>query len=173
MFKKTIRHKNNAAKTTVGLCLASGGALYILASSGFVAIPMLAQFLSIAFFAASIYIASVFLLREYTYAIEPNTHIVEDDDLSGQYDLIVTELKGKRQVKVCHIEMSDVKEVRIMTPENKKTVKTERKGAKCFTYNTQFAPNKQIEIKALIDGEDYSVILSYDEEFLAVLRRFR
>lgn len=99
-------------------------------------------------------------------------HIVEDDDISKQYDLIVTEAKGKRQIKVCHIEMSDIKKVRIITPENKKAVKSERKDAKRYTYDTQFAPNRQIEIKAEIDHEDYSIILSYDEEFLAALSRF-
>ncbi len=172
MFKKVIRHKNNAAKISTGLCLASGAGLYILAGSGLVAIPLLAQAVSILLLSASIYIAVAFLLREYTYSVDPNTHIVEDDDLSKQYDLIVTEAKGKKQVKVCHIEMSDVSFVREITPDNKKTVMAERKNMKRYTYDTRFAPNRQIEIRANIDGEDYSIILSYDEEFLAVLQRF-
>jgi hypothetical protein len=173
MFRKIIKHKNTAGKISALLCLILGAALFILSGSGYVAVPALAQAISIGLLVAAIYIASVFLLREYTYAIEPNIHVVEDNDLSKQYDLIVTELKGRRQVKVCHIEMSDVKEIRIITPENKKTVKAERKGAKCYTYDTRFAPNLQVEIKADIDGEDYSIILSYDEDFIAALRRFK
>lgn len=172
MFKKIIKHKNTAGKISALLCLIVGAALFILAGNGLVAIPALAQLISICLLGASIYIASAFLLREYTYAIEGNMHIVEDDDISKQYDLIVTEAKGKRQIKVCHIEMSDIKKVRIITPENKKAVKSERKDAKRYTYDTQFAPNRQIEIKAEIDHEDYSIILSYDEEFLAALSRF-
>lgn len=173
MFKKTIKHKNTAGKISALLCLILGAALFILSGSGYVAIPTLAQIISIILLAASIYIATAYLLREYTYSIEPNTHIVEDDDLSGQFDLIITELKGRRLVKVCHIEMKDVKEIRIITPDNKKTVKSQRKGANCYTYNTQFAPSRQLEIKAEIDREDYSLILSYDEEFITALRRFK
>ena len=173
MFKKVIKHKNTSAKVTSLLCLICGAALFILSGNGYVAYPAAAQLISIALIAASIYVAAAYLLREYTYAIEPNTHVVDDDDLSAQYDLIVTEAKGKRQVKVCHIELSEITGVRVIDPNNRKQVQSERKNKKRYTYDKCFAANRQIEILSTIDGEDYSIILSYDEEFFDALRRFK
>ena len=172
MFKKVIKHKNTSAKVSALLCLICGAALFILSGNGFVAYPAAAQLISIALIAAAIYIASAYLLREYTYAIEPNTHIVDDDDLSRQYDLIITEAKGKRQIKVCHIELSEITGVRVIDPNNRKQIKSDRKNKKRYTYDTCFAASRQIEIISTLDGEDYSIILSYDEEFLQSLSKF-
>lgn len=172
MFKKVIKHRNTSAKVSALLCLVCGASLFILAGNGFVVYPAAAQLISIALIAASIYIASAYLLREYTYAIEPNTHVVDDDDLSAQYDLIITEAKGKKQVKVCHIEMSEITGVRVIDPNNRKQIQSERKDKKRYTYDTCFAASRQIEILSTIDGEDYSIIVSYDEEFLQSLSKF-
>lgn len=172
MFKKTVIYKNTAAKISALLCLISGVALFLLAGNGYVAIPALAQVLSIALIAASIYIATVFLLRVYTYSIEPNTHIVADDDLSAQYDFIITDEKGKRSIKVCHIEMTDVISLKVITPESRKQISEERKAMKRYTYDTRFAASKQLEVRARIDGEDYSVIITYDEEIIAAFKKF-
>ena len=79
MFKKAIKHKNTAAKISALLCLICGAALFILAGNGMVSISVLAQAISIILIVAAIYIASAYLLREYTYSIEPNTKIGEDE----------------------------------------------------------------------------------------------
>ena len=170
MFKKTVIHKNTAAKITALSCLILGAALFILSGNGFVAIPVLAQLISILLIGTSIYIAAVFLLRVYTYSIEPNIHITEDDDRRSQFDFIIYDEKGKRNIKVCHIEMTDIIFVRVITPENKKKVGEERKNMKRYTYDTRFAANRQIEVMANIENEDYSIIVTYDEELLAALK---
>ena len=172
MFKKTVIYKNISAKISALLCLISGVALFILSGNGYVAIPALAQVLSIILISASIYIASAFLLRVYTYSIEPNTHIVADDDPSAQYDFIITDEKGKRSIKVCHIEMTDIISLKVITPENKKQISAERKLMKRYTYDTRFAASKQIEVRAKIDGEDYSVIITYDEDIISAFKKF-
>lgn len=172
MFKKAIKHKNTAAKISALLCLICGAALFILAGNGYAAYPAAAQTISIVLIVASIYVASAYLLREYTYSIEPNTHIVEDDDLSRQYDLIITEAKGRKQIKVCHIEMSEITGVRVIDPDNRKQIRSERKNKKRYTYDTRFAASRQLEILFTLDGEDYSIILSYDEEFLQAISKF-
>lgn len=165
-----MKHKNRAAKISALLCLICGAALVILAGSGYVAIPAVAQLISIVLISASIYIAVAYLLREYTYSVEPNTHIT--DDPSGQYDFIITEAKAKKQVKVCHIEMSDIMSARTIDQKNKKQILSERKNMKRYTYDTRFAASRQIEVRANIDGEDYSIIISFDEEMLGVFAKF-
>jgi hypothetical protein len=146
------------------------GAALLFISNGNIAYPVLAQVLAILLLTFSVYVAIAFLLREYTYSIEPNKHIVKDDSMSEQYDFIITEAKGKRNVKVCHIEISDIKFIRVVDPTNRKQIKNERKNMKRFTYDTDFAASRQIELVAEIDGEDYSIIFSYDEELLRVFK---
>jgi hypothetical protein len=146
------------------------GAALLFISNGNIAYPVLAQVLAILLLTFSVYVAIAFLLREYTYSIEPNKHIVKDDSMSEQYDFIITEAKGKRNVKVCHIEISDIKFIRVVDPTNRKQIKSERKNMKRFTYDTDFAASRQIELVAEIDGEDYSIIFSYDEELLRVFK---
>ena len=169
MFKKVIKHKNASAKVSALLCLICGAALFILSGNGMVAIPVLAQAISIILIVAAVYIASAYLLREYTYSIEPN--LKGDEDAKGQYDFIITERKSNKQVKVCHIEMSDVTLINVIDPKNRKRIMSERNDMKRYTYDTRFAASTQIEIRANIDEEEYSIIVSYDAELLNVFKK--
>ena len=64
--------------------------------------------------------------------------------------------------------MSDVRLVRVVDPTNKKQISAERKNMKRFTYDTDFASSRRIEIVANISDEDYSILISYNEELLRV-----
>ena len=172
MFKKAIIHKNTSAKISALLCLLCGAALFFLAGNGMVAIPVLAQAISIILIVAAVYIAAAYLLREYTYSIEPNAKVGEDEEFEDKYDIIIHERKSNKQVKVCHIELSDVTAINIIDPKNRKKIRSERKNMKRYTYDTKFAASMQIEIRAVIDDEEYSIIVSYDEELLAALKKF-
>ena len=169
IYQKKIQPKNIAAKVTSALCLFCGAALLILAQAGYIAIPILAQLLGIILWVASIYIASSYLLRNYTYSVEINSRARSNLTLSELYDFVVYENKGKKSVKVCHVEMRDVTNIIKTTPESKKN--GENKEVKRFIYNTQFAANQKIEILAKISGEDYSIIVTYDEDLLSVLHK--
>jgi hypothetical protein len=173
IYQKKIQPKNTAAKITAALCLISGGALLILANANLIAIPILAQLLGLSFIIAAVYIATSYLLREYTYSLQANNRDGDDLDITELYDFIVCEGKGKKSVKVCHIELKDVTSVRKITHEDKQNEeqKNEQKNAKRFVYNTQFASSQKIEILASISGENYSVIVTYDEELFSVLEK--
>ena len=168
LFKKVMTHKNTSAKICAALFFASGVVLLLLTNGNLIAYPAIAQIIAIILLTASIYIAVAYLLRIYTFSVEPNKHIADDDKISEQFDFIITETKVKRSVKVCHVEMSDVRLVRVVDPTNKKQVAAERKKMKCFTYDTCFAANRQIEIVANISDEDHSILISYDEELFRV-----
>lgn len=167
-----MKHKNVSAKISASVYFVLGIALLLIANGRQIAYPALAQIFAIVLLAASIYIAVAYLLREYTFSIEPNRHIAADDRMSEQYDFIITEAKGKRNVKVCHLEISDIDLVRVVDPANRKLVRNERKNMKRFTYDTDFTASRQVEIVANIDGEYYSIIVSYDEELLRILNNF-
>lgn len=169
IYQKKIQLKNIAAKITSALCLICGAALLILAQAGYIAIPILAQLFGLVLWVAAIYIASSYLLREYTYSIQANSKVGENDTLAEIYDFVVYENKGKKSVKVCHVEMRDVTNIIKITPEIKKN--RENKDVKRFIYNTQFAANQKIEILANISGEDYSITVTYDEELLSILQK--
>lgn len=169
MFKKVIKHKNTSAKISALLCLICGAALFILAGNGMIAIPVLAQAVSIILIVAAIYIASAYLLREYTYSLEPNT--LFDEDVKNQYDFIITERKSNKQVKVCHIEMNDITLINVIDPKNRKKIMSERKDMKRYAYDTRFAASRQIEIRATIDDEEYSIIVSYDDELIEAFKK--
>ena len=171
IYQKRIQPKNTAAKITSALCLACGAILLIFAQSGYIALPILAQISGLALWVASIYIALSYLLRDYTYLIEIHDREEEYYKLSEIYDFVVYENKGKKSVKVCHIELKDVTLVREITPENKKDSPTDIKNFKRFVYNTQFAAGRKIEIQARISGEDYSVTVTYDEELFSILKK--
>ncbi len=162
MYRSTPKYKNTAAKITALVCLLSGGALFCFANAGIIVLPSIAQLLGIILITAAIYIASVYLLRAYTFIIAEN-----NEDC---YDFIITEKKGRRDIKVVHFAISDITSVREVTPSNKHQIEAERKNKKRYTYNTLFAANRFIEICASLDDEEYSVFVAYDEKLLAIFR---
>lgn len=167
LYKKTIKPQNTAAKVTCLLTLISGFFLWIGASA--IPMPAIPQTCAVILFAVSIYVASAYLLREYSYEIA-NNYKDSELDSKHRHDLIVTEHKGKRLIKVCHIELSDVTAVKEITPKNAKITKVERKKMSRYSYNTQYAASRKIEIQADISGEMISVLLTYDEELLNTLK---
>ena len=160
MYRNTPKYKNTAAKITALVCLLSGGALFCFANAGIIVLPSIAQLLGIILITAAIYIASVYLLRAYTFILEENNEY--------GYDFIITEKKGSREIKVLHFASSDITSVREVNLLNKKHITRERKNKKRYTYNTLYAANRFIELCASLDDEEYSVFIAYDEKLLAI-----
>ena len=68
--------------------------------------------------------------------------------------------------------MADITLVQIVDPKNKKHILKERKNMSRYTYNTEFAASRQIEARATLDGESFSIFMTYDEELFKVLKGF-
>lgn len=168
LYKKTLRPKNKAGKIIALLLLLGGFAAFFMSNAGIIAIPALAQTLGIAFIASAIYIASVNLLREYTFSVELSRDGGTKE--SPEYEFRIDERRSRMTYTVCRIWISEIEQVRVMIPQNKKQIKTERKKKKRYTYDTTFAPAKRIEISARIDGEEISVLVTYDDDLLRVLK---
>lgn len=173
-FKKVMKHKNTAGKITALLCLLGGGFLFILANGSLILFPAVAQTVGLILIAAAIYIAVAYLLREYTFSVEANDDFSSgESDHADRYSFRITEAKGKRNIKVVDVQMSEIVSWRIVDPTNRKLVRAERRQMKRFTYDTCFAASRQIEIVAEIDEESYSILVSYDPELLKAFEIFK
>ena len=174
MFKKTISPKNKAAKITALLTLICGAFLFIMASGNAIPLPWIAQLIGIVLLTSCIYITSAYLVRRYTFLIEPVSGASEDG--VGAYDFIIYEVGAKREgasgrvdKKVCHVSVQHIEFVRVVDVENKKTVSKERAKMDKYTYDVQFAASRRIEVVIKNGGEEASMLLTYDDELLSAL----
>lgn len=169
LYKKTIKPINKLGKAFALIFLILGAFAFIVSSSG-LPFPTIYQTLGFIFLTVSVYIATAYLLREYIYSVAPNGK--ENENKAYNFDLIIEENKGNRIIKVCDIVMKDIKRVRVINQSNKKLVSEERKNMTRYTYNTEFAASKKIEIVADIQDEIISVIVTYDDDLLWAVSSF-
>ena len=54
--------------------------------------------------------------------------------------------------------------------EDRKEAEKERKAMKRYLYDCDYSPERFIELRASLEGEDYSIYVTYDEELLRVLQ---
>ena len=162
LYKKTARPKNTAAKAVALILLLGGASTVALAQNS-----AILQLIGIITITAAIYIAAAYLLRIYTFSIEPNGNNsdVEKENLA----LVVSERRSNLDMKVCRIDLTEIKSVTVVSKENKKEVATRRKNKKKYTYNTEFSPRKKLEISALVGGDELSLLVTFDDELLKVL----
>ena len=115
MYKNTPKPQNRSAKSCALICLIVGALTFAFSNAEFISLKWLLQTVGILFFAASIYIASVYLLRYYTF------EVTERNDTTS-YDLVIHEFKGKRSMTVCRIGLDDITGIRVVDKQNKKAV---------------------------------------------------
>ena len=168
MYKTTPNPKNTYAKILSLISLLLGAGLFIFANLDAVDYPAVPQLLGIIFLTSAIYVASLFLLRRYTYSIDINT-ASENDEL----DFIISERKGNRDITVCRIGLKDIVAAREVNAQNKKAVKNERKKMARYTYDVSFIAPRRIELICKIGEDDLSVLVTYDEQLLSELNRSR
>lgn len=166
IYKNTPKPKNTYAKILALVCILTGAALFILANVGIFPAPAVPQLVGLIFITVSIYTASAFLLRQYTFSLDLNTSGERDG-----IDFIVTERKGKRDVTVCRFGIDDIVAVREVNAQNKKQVNAEREKMKRYTYDTAFIAPRRIELICKLDDDDFSILVTYDEQLLAELKK--
>lgn len=158
MFKKTLKTQNKKAKLTMAVLFIFGVAFLLLAPQ--IKGRSIVQTVGFLLIGGAVYIATAFVLREYTVNI-----FTPEGQLTP--DLAIFEFHGKREIKVCHIGLNEVTEIKIITPENAKTEKKNRKNLKRYKYNTFFDCKKFIE---LIVRDEISIIITFDEEIFDVIK---
>ncbi len=181
LYNKRFKPKNRAGKTVALVCYFGGGALFLLSGSSYIKYAAWIQLAAIVLFCAAIYVTAIYLLREYTVAVEPRRgkgYEDEDEDLPpadprAVRDLLVYEHRGKRTLKVCHLSMAELTGVTVVNKENRKQVKAGRKDKKLrkYTYDSEFLPPMQLEVRAIYEDEEFSLLLPYDRELEVILTR--
>ena len=164
MYRNTPAPKNTYAKIASLVCLLLGLALLAFASLELVDYPALPQTLGIFSLTASVYIATGFLLRRYTFSVEQNPQ-----SEIGELDFCIVENKGKREITVCRIGVDEIVLAREVNKNNKKSVANERKNMKRYTYDVTFAPPRRLEIVCRYDEEDFSILVTYDEGLISAI----
>lgn len=173
LYQKTSCPKNRAGKITALLLLLCGAALFIIAGATLEQYYSVIQALGVIMIGISVYIAVAYLLKEYTFSVTQSKSFNDEDaSYAEKFDFIVTERKSNRTIKVCHFSMNDITDVRIVDPKNKKQIKAERRGRQCYTYNNEFAASRFLEIRATLDEESFSILVTFDEDLLKALNEF-
>ncbi len=172
LYSNTPKPKNNAGKAVAVILLICGFLLFVFSGREAAVYATVIQLIGLLLLTFAIYIAAVYLLREFCIVLERN-ETDESESLHQRelYDFVIYESKGKRQVKVCHLAGSELTGVRVVDKENRQAVKTERKKKKSFRYNAEFCPVKELEILAVYEDEEYSILIGYDMELKAILER--
>jgi hypothetical protein len=162
-----MRPKNTAGKISALLCLLAGGGLFIMSYANVIAFPAIAQTLGLILLVAAVYIASAYLLRQYTVSVE----LAKDERCGGdlKYEFRIDEHKSRMSFTVCRFWINEISLVRVVDARNKKQINAERKKKSRYTYDSTFAPAKRIEISACVDGEDISIFVTYDEDLFKAL----
>ena len=170
MYKNKPEPKNRAAKASALMTLIGGMLLFVLSNSGAIPLPWLAQTVAVIFLTFSIYVAAAYLLKRYTFIVDRKPQIDGD---GGDCDFIITEQKGNRDIKVCHVSVNDIVFIREVNSTNKKEVNQDRKKKKRYTYDTQFWASRRLEIAINYTDsepeEHISLLVTFDEKLINVL----
>ena len=168
IYKNTPKPKNTYAKILAASSLLIGAALFILANLNIIDKPALLQLVGIILFTIAIYIASLFLLRQYTFSID-----IDPNSETNELDFVITERKGNRNITVCRVGLKDVIIAREVNQQNKKEVKEARKKMARYTYDVSFIAPRRIELICKIGEDDLSILVTYDEQLLSELNKLQ
>ena len=98
--------------------------------------PLIFQTVAMVCFVAAVYLCTRYSLRLYRYAVEPSGIVAADG--AEQYDLVVTEIVGKKQKAVARVALRDIGEVAAVRRADKETRKDVRdrllRGRQAFCY---------------------------------------
>ena len=132
--------------------------------------PFLFQLGGILCATAAVYLTVGYSLKAYRYAIQPNT--IVDAEGVEQYDLVITEIMGKKMKVVCRVGLRTVDHYQVTVFTRGKTDEYER-GLLCarkkvFRYeNTPISP---ASCYIPIPEENAVVVIPADERMVEILR---
>ena len=167
LYNKTFIHQNREAKITALACLLFGGLFYGFGNTDIFPAPVIFQLVGVILIVCSVYLATAYILKQYSVSISKNDN--RDGNTCELYDLIVRERKGKREPKVCHIELDTIISVKIVTKKDLKKTKSEKLNGFRYIYDTKYAWKERIEITALTGDYQSVIYLSYDDKLFEIL----
>ena len=151
--------------------LAGAAVLFSLGTLPDVPLPSLFQMGAILCATLAVYLTARYSLRTYRYAIQPNT--IVDAEGVEQYDLVITEITGKKMKVVCRVGLRTVDHDAVTVFTRGKSDEHERgrlcAGKKVFRYeNTPVSP---ASCYIPIPEENAVVVIPADETMVGILKR--
>ena len=151
--------------------LVGAAVLFSLGTLPDVPLPSLFQMGAILCATLAVYLTVRYSLRTYRYAIQPNT--IVDAEGVEQYDLVITEITGKKMKVVCRVGLRTVDHDAVTVFTRGKSDEHERgrlcAGKKVFRYeNTPVSP---ASCYIPIPEENAVVVIPADETMVGILKR--
>ena len=153
-YRPTPQKKKEKTLVTFAFC----AAVLLFAASYIpnVFLPWLFQVLAVAGFGFCICVASRYLLRSYSYRLEPST-------LGDFLDLVIVEQRKSRLQTVCRIAVTDVESAERLTEGNKKQVLAKTQKSRVYRYQAQMEPTDHYLLTALENEERIYLVISADQ----------
>lgn len=152
--------------------LVGAAVLFSLGTLPDVPLPSLFQMGTILCATCAVYLTVRYSLRTYRYAIQPNT--IVDAEGVEQYDLVITEITGKKMKVVCRVGLRTVDHdaVTVIRRSDGDRAKEARetlcKGMRVFKYeNTPISP---ASCYIPIPEENAVVVIPADQRMVEILR---
>ena len=153
--------------------LVGAALLFWLGCQPWAPIPSMFQMGAILCATLAVYLTARYSLRTYRYAIEPNT--IVDAEGVEQYDLVITEITGKKMKVVCRVGLRTVAHdavTVVIRRDNDPMAKTARdllcRDQRVFKYeNTPVSP---ASCYIPIPEENSVVVIPVDERMVEILR---
>ncbi len=132
-------------------------------------VPMVFQLFGILCAAASVYFCTRYSLRLYRYAVEPNGIVSTDG--AEQYDLVITEIMGKKLKVVARIALRDIAKVTVARRAEKITYRTvkETYGKEYTVFRYANRPLLPEECFIALAEGNAVVVIPYDEIMAGIL----
>ena len=142
--------------------LGGGFFLFGISKNPSLPFPAILQLLSVVLFCGVVVVLTRYLLRDFSYSIEPRDNI-------GVPDLIVREFCGKRISVVCRISLDDIIEVRSVSAKEARDLVKQRKGRCIYNYTCHITPAR-LYLLTVRDGETlYDLRIVADEGLISHL----
>ena len=151
--------------------MAAAAILFVLGGTDRVPFPFLFQLGAFLCATATVYLTAAYSLKSYRYAIEPNT--IVDAEGVEQYDLVITEILGKKMKVVARVGLRTVDHNAVTViprgdPTAKEAAATLCKDKRVFRYeNTPISP---ASCYVPIPEENCVVVIPADEKMVEILR---
>ena len=135
-------------------------------------VPYLFQAGAIACLTVTVYLLVRYSLKAYRYAVEPNG--ILDADGVEQYDLVVTEIIGKKMTVVARVALRDMDEpaVTVIRRSDKGAADSARealcKGMRVFRYEN--TPASPASCYIPLPEENSVVVIPADERMVSILK---
>ena len=155
----------------IGFMIAAVALFYVGSIEG-IPLPFLFQTAAFICATAAVYLTAGYSLKSYRYAIEPNT--IVDAEGVEQYDLVITEITGKKMKVVCRVGLRTVDHAAVTVirradgQKSKEARETLCKGMRVFRYeNTPISP---ASCYIPIPEENAVVVIPADQRMVEILR---